>query len=336
MLADIILKVAKEEGFLGVGEQPYRPRPSLAGPERCIRQMVYYAMGFPKAPLPGRAIMIFSDSSFHEDLTADWIRKSAYKFHSDQMKVNLPDPLSTGSIDGIITDTIVTGFDYLYEHKGISHFSFQNYWNGNELPLDYFSQVALYSWGLMREIDTLNGFCLLMKNKNTAQYMEYLGKYDKEKDVLSVNEKVHSGQPEKIELNIELKDIIKNCVDKFNKVENYVECKTLPKRQYDMDHWRCQYCGWYETCYENYREELESMEDNFPLPAEISWKLDDKKEVGKIRLSKEKEEKKLQAEIKKYMKQNDLKHCYGQNYQAELKLFKRGDSEYERLMIKKV
>ena len=65
MLADVILKIAGQ--FQEEEEHKYYPRPSMAGPERCTRQMVYHGLNIAKEPLAGRAVMIFSDSSFHED-----------------------------------------------------------------------------------------------------------------------------------------------------------------------------------------------------------------------------------------------------------------------------
>jgi len=123
MLADVILKIAGQ--FQEEEEHKYYPRPSMAGPERCTRQMVYHGLNIAKEPLAGRAVMIFSDSSFHEDLTADWIRKSAFQLHSEQMEINVDCPgygiKLTGHIDGVVTDLL--GTDYLWEHKAINHFS---------------------------------------------------------------------------------------------------------------------------------------------------------------------------------------------------------------------
>ena len=79
MLAEIIPKIAGMEQ----NEWDFKPRPSSAGPERCIRQMVYHGLGFPSEPLSGRAILVFDDSSWHEELTLDWLRKSAFKIHSE-------------------------------------------------------------------------------------------------------------------------------------------------------------------------------------------------------------------------------------------------------------
>jgi len=87
VLADVILKIAGQ--FQEKEETAYYPRPSLAGKERCTRQLVYHGLNVPKEPLAGRAVMIFSDSSFHEDLTADWIRKSAYQYTVNKWKLLL-------------------------------------------------------------------------------------------------------------------------------------------------------------------------------------------------------------------------------------------------------
>ena len=145
MIADIIPKLAEFERQ----DYKYRPRPSNSGPERCIRQMVYHGLEVPRQPLPGRALLVFDDSSWHETLTGDWIRKSAYKLHSEQMLIEVGSLGINlkGHIDYLITD--LTGKDLLLEHKAINHFSFQRYLEGN-LPLDYLTQMALYFRGLQK------------------------------------------------------------------------------------------------------------------------------------------------------------------------------------------
>src|SRR3990167_5232823 len=118
MLAEIIHKIAAAE-YAGKKEQTYRPRPSLAGPERCIRQLVYMAQGKEKKSLGGRAITVMDDSAWHAELTLDWLRKSAYKVHSEEMEIRVGDMV--GHIDAIVTDII--GGEYVLEHKAIAHFS---------------------------------------------------------------------------------------------------------------------------------------------------------------------------------------------------------------------
>src|SRR5438105_2670715 len=84
MLADVIPDLA----FRQTHEHLYRPRPSLAGPERCLRQLVYLAMGTKGRPFPGRFLLVLDDSSWHEELTLNWLAQSEYKIHSRQLEVN--------------------------------------------------------------------------------------------------------------------------------------------------------------------------------------------------------------------------------------------------------
>ena len=124
MLADVLLKVAGTEKR----EQEYRPRPSSAGPERCLRQQVYKARGQKGGPMGDRFVVVLDDSSWHEELTADWIRKTTFRLHSQQMEIICGEAPHMGQIvpvlghiDGIITD--VTGVDRLWEHKAINYFT---------------------------------------------------------------------------------------------------------------------------------------------------------------------------------------------------------------------
>ena len=148
MLAELIPKIAAMEA---AEKEPgkYYPRPSLAGPERCIRQMMYWGMDTPQEKAGDRMWLVFNDSSWHEELTADWIRKTAFRLHSEQMKVK--HDFLTGHIDGIATD--ILNIDRLWEHKAINHFSFEKYWNGKdgELPLDNICQSCIYCKGLQND-----------------------------------------------------------------------------------------------------------------------------------------------------------------------------------------
>jgi hypothetical protein len=164
MIADIIPKLAEFERE----DYKYKPRPSNAGPERRIRQMVYHDLEVLKEPLPGRALLVFDDSSWHEELTADWIRKSAYKLHSEQMQVDLVSQgiKLRGRIDYLIT--CLAGDDFLLEHKAISHFSLQHYLEG-ELPTNYLTQMCIYMRALQQIQPELTAELLLVKN--TAQYL---------------------------------------------------------------------------------------------------------------------------------------------------------------------
>ena len=67
MLADILHKIAESE-FSEKKDSKFYPRPSSAGPLRCIRQMVYHGLDHPKKPLQGRAYHVFDDGHWHEEL----------------------------------------------------------------------------------------------------------------------------------------------------------------------------------------------------------------------------------------------------------------------------
>lgn len=296
MLADIIVKVAGMQSE----NNKYYARPSLAGPDRCIRQMVYWGLEIPRKPFPGRAILIFDDSSWHETLTADWIRKTAYRLHSEQMEVECHAPMTTGHIDGIVTDLLDK--DYLLEHKAINHFTFQKYWDNEELPLDYLTQCAIYIDGLQKVNPEIQDGLLLIKNKNTAAYMEYLLFYpnDPEHDILTVEQKTRSTGETK-ELKIHLPEIVSNACQKFTEVQDYIDRKTLPKRPYDIDDWHCQYCGWGKICWEGYEKEFAELKTDTMLPAEIADLVRYKQETAAHRLEMEKEEKELTQKIKAIM-----------------------------------
>jgi hypothetical protein len=169
MLAEVILK------SLGFEKErwPYSPRPSSAGPERCLRELCYWALGFKGKPQSDRSLARMDDSSWHEQLTMDLIRKTAFRLHSEQMAVECGQVIRNGKpftikgrIDGLVTDLL--GVDRLLEHKAVDHFTFQRY-TSEEFPLDYLSQVVLYLVGLVKIQTEIKEAILLFKNKNTSQ-----------------------------------------------------------------------------------------------------------------------------------------------------------------------
>ena len=259
MLADILIKVATEQGK-EEAQHAYRPRPSSAGPERCIRSMVYHALGVERAPLPGRAILVFDDSSWHEELTADWIAKTAFKLHSRQMLVETP--VGPGRIDGIVTDLL--GVDRLWEHKAINHFSFERYWKG-ESPLDYFTQCALYIKGLQKVQPHLREAVLLVKNKNTAQYMEFILDYDAAKDSIRIVEMVRSDGERQLR-EFEYPGITEEAVQKFAAVEAHRAAGKLPPRPFEFgSEFPCSYCLWNRACWDGFATEFNAL----PKDAEL-------------------------------------------------------------------
>jgi len=297
MLAEILPIIAAMEHK----EYAFRPRPSLAGPERCSRQMVFHGMGVPRSPLPGRAVLVFDDSSWHEELTADWLRKTAYKFHSQQMPIQCRAPMGKGLIDGIITD--IEGVDRLFEHKAVSHFSFGRLWEG-PLPMDYLTQVAIYLSGLQQINPEIEEGILLVKNKNTAQYVEYRCRY--EWDTLGVVEIVNS-QGEHKEVNGVIPGIYQQAIDKFDDVLDHIGRKALPKRPYEQTDWHCEYCGWFGECWKNYQEEFDDLSVEAVLEDGVNGMCVRYKELGEIIKGLDDEKEILRKALMDEMKEADAR-----------------------------
>ncbi len=307
MIADLIPKIAAMEAE--DDNLPYSPRPSMAGPmhregidTRCIRSMVYHAGGFDPSPLPGRAQLVFDDSSWHETLTLDWIRKSIYKVHSEQMQVEVYG--RRGKIDCLLTDPI--GKDYLIEHKAINHFSFERIWKG-EIPWDYIHQFCDYAHGLQDiNPDIQSGF-LLFKNKNTAQYIELWLSYYAPIDQCAIEKMIRStGEEIKINRIVEW-PVVGETNTKFQAVADHVKNKTIPKRSYVRDSWRCDYCRWNETCWAEYEQEFDALADNVAFEGEIVDLCKYYLETNMHEKTMEEEKKKLRAQIVNILEEKQAK-----------------------------
>lgn len=250
MIADIIHEVARMSRE--DDEQEYRPRPSLAGRERCVRQLYYMAVGAEREKTGPRMYVVFDDSSWAEELTLDWLRKSAYQVHSQQMAVDCEPPMGKGRIDGIITDP--TGVDRLLEHKAINHFTFERYAKAesiHDLPWDYITQTCIYLHGLQKVNPEMNEALLLIKNKNTGAYLEFLLSY--KWDHVMVHSRVSSAG-DSFSFGIEREGIYQNALDRFAQIKTAAETGAPPPRQYDSEHWRCDYCPYKTGCRADYAE----------------------------------------------------------------------------------
>lgn len=300
MLAEILHKISGFE----MKEYKYRIRPSLASPEieelnykgRCKRQMVYGRLDFPKDNISDRMSMVFNDSSWHEELSADFVQKTAFKLRDRQFKVNCGF-FGYGAIDGILTDLL--GSDYLWEHKAINHFSFQRYEKG-EIPIDYVVQCCIYIVGLQK-ISTIDKALLLIKNKNTAQYLEFLIQYDKSKDVAVILHKLNSIDQKKVDLNIELPNLLTRAKEKFEFVEQKAKENTLPKRDYETADWQCEYCSYKNKCWADYEEEFAKLEEHVELSQDLEERLSYYLELQLHIKEQEKEADGIKEEVKKAM-----------------------------------
>jgi len=324
MLSKIIVGSA---GFEKKGKGEYYPRPSSAGPERCIRQMVYHARKIPEDSQMGdRFVIVLGDGSFHEELTADWLRTTTFQLSSQQMALDiqkldfLPEPdapdsfpfkswriacidyqeehhtisdewqrkwishgwkwckdceraiplnILHGHTDGVLTDLF--RIDRGYEHKGINHFQCERYWRG-VWPLDHITQTCLYTKGLRLFNPEINEAVLLIKNKNTSQYMDLVIRYDEDTDTAIIVEKEKSsGEVEvmKDKPLAEFRNIVGDAIAKFERVHEHALAGTLPDRPFDVGtDYPCSYCSWQETCWEGYGEEFKRLTKDKALEEE--------------------------------------------------------------------
>ena len=333
MIVELLHKVAGME----LEEHQYRPRPSMAGPDRCIRQMVYQRLGVtPDRELPDRLKHIFDDGNWHEELTKEWISKTAFTLHSSQMGVTLPYvfdwlprtiyPCSIceqqvcpadlhGHIDGIVTD--ILNVDRHWEHKGLNHFTFEKLWARKEYPEDYFCQCAIYVKALQRENPDIMESLLVVKNKNTSGFLEYAMSYDTEKDCLRVYQMtLHDGQT--IELNEIREHIVQQALAKFAIVEAEAIQNHLPARPYEYDDWHCTYCRYPETCWQSYAEELKSITKEAELEPEWADRVRYYQELAAHVGEQDKERKALGAEILAYLKEHGIKKGRAGEYVVSL------------------
>ena len=305
MIAEILHKIPIVENQ-GKDTRFYTVRASLASlpasktitGTRCTRQMVYNRLGFTPSEMAGRSYFIFDDSSWHEELTKDWIRKSPFKIHSEQLHVNInlnldylitrkchcgeiiPEDHVAGHMDGILQD--VQGGEYLWEHKAISHFVWQSYRNKNEIPWDYIAQCCVYAKGLREQYKLeMNGIVLTMKNKNSSQYLDYEMVYNNTTDTVYFLKMTFSDKPDEPYYFPEgycYENITGQIAFKFQMVEDCAQKKIIPKREYTMDDWQCQLCRFQKPCYEKYLQEFQELSVDFVVPEDavigyIDWKI---------------------------------------------------------------
>ena len=321
MIAEVILKVAGFEKFNG--QVPYYPRPSYAGPERCLRAICYEAQGYPKK-LSDRFYAILDDSSWHEELTLDILRKSSFRLHSEQMVVECGEVIHKGSpfkikgrVDGILTD--ISGVDRLLEHKAINHFSFERY-SQDEVPLDYLAQMTFYFVGLSKVNPEIREGILLMKNKNTSQYLEYFVDYDLEKDILRVLEVIRSDGMRRG--GREFSGLYRNSIERFLEVERHRAEKTLPPRQYDPGDWHCSYCSFEELCDAAYAEEFSVLSEGNGF-GKIEEPVRRYNELSSLKRETEREIEELKMVIKEMMKAEGLRKANVDGFTVSLSLQKR-------------
>lgn len=306
MIAELLARIAAEEAAEQRRDGVWRPRCSSAGTERCVRQEVYKAHGVKAAPIPGRTIILFDDGFWHEELTIAWIQKSVFRHHSGQMgvdtvyvpgshpgyrcgicstakaEVRVPEGMVHGHIDGIVTDPM--GTDFLWEHKSASRFAFARWAKGDEVPLDYLTQMVLYAWGLRHLGTRLERAILLIKCKDTSAYMEYVVRVPtslglEEPTVIESAIFMEGDHPEDVPLTKAQRTVtglITNAIVRFAEIVKHRNEETLPARPFARDHWRCSYCQFEGTCWKGWAEDVKDRK------ADDAIELEPDSELGEL------------------------------------------------------
>lgn len=297
MLAEVIVRIAAEQAAEERLAAKWRPRCSSAGLDRCNRREVYASLGADPAPLPGRTVLIFEDGDWGEELTLDWLRKSAYTVHSEQMPLNPCYAPNThpgylcgvcgerveadavhGHIDAIVTG--IDGVDRLLEHKTCSRFSFQRWSTGYEFPMAYVTQAALYIYGLrLVGHDVSRDGIILIKCKDTSQYMEIhvraptrIGEGEEPTEITKL---VIMDQETPVEIPVvpeqqKHPQLLQRNIERWQEIAKYRDAKVLPDRPHTWGSWQCDYCPFGKTCWEGYSEAAKAAARAATAPTKLT------------------------------------------------------------------
>ncbi len=341
MLADLIPKLA---ALYQDEDHTYYPRPSMASPAtpedpgRCVRAMTYARLNIRPAPWPGRFLLVLDDSSWHEELTLDWLVKGAYTIHSRQLPVNLPLPrpigpggychfckqpvpntVLHGHIDALFTDLVQRC--RLLEHKAVSMYTFDDMLAGTP-SLDHLTQGCTYLGALQRLNPDLNEGVLLIKNKNASAYLEFRFTYHADSDRCHVFEMIAS-QGIHLTLDLTFDGILARAIEKFEAVESYASTQTLPVRPYRMDSWRCDYCRFQRTCWDGYPAEVEARDAIATLDPTVAPLLAQYAEAATMKRLAEVTTKRLRPEILAALEAQHVKTGIANGHRATVTIQQR-------------
>jgi CRISPR/Cas system-associated exonuclease Cas4 (RecB family) len=346
MFAELLLGAAQ----LGLRtDEAYRPRPSMAGPERCERQMVYKARGVEELAVSSRLAVVFKDGVAHEQVTLDILKTTLFDVHSEQLPIDLhgvldwlegqppyrcsvctaaqrqpvliPATTLHGHIDALARDLFA--IDRLIEHKGFVSHIFKRLWDQDKEPLDNFTQAVLYFRGLKEKGLAVDEGALLIKNKDTGAYLEFELRYDYEQDILSVPVMTRSPH-EREEINRSYQGLFRATIEKFRRVNVHTVTETLPDRLKDPNDVRCDYCPFQDICWEGFVRP--PLTEHIALPAPLvplayEW----------IQLDRELKPKNKRAEELKETLMSGLQKLHAESATTETDVLKLVSSTQERL-----
>lgn len=268
MLAELIAKNAGQDQ----DQRDYYPSPSQIG--RCVRALTYHAIGTTPDPFPDRALLVFEDGHWHEELIKDHVRKTVFRLTEwkgtrQRFQIAMIRGVEmTGEIDGLLESPL--GEQWVLEIKSINHFGFERL---KDAPLDeHRRQVNLYLHGLICAGFEMRKALLLYKNKNTSAMKEFLIEYEEAQALADIA--------------------------LFGQVADWAAARTVPPRPYGPDDWQCEYCRWKRTCYQNYVEEFQQLSVDVALDEELATTARYYNELGAQIREQEKEREELKALLK--------------------------------------
>lgn len=296
----IVELIAKNAGA-NQEERAYYPSPSKVG--QCERALVYHAMGVKPDPFPDRALLVFEDGNWHEEIIKDHIRGTVYKlieFKGKNQRVEIAEVNGrkiSGEIDGLLIDPLEEL--YLLEIKSINHFGFERLVKAGAPEDSHKRQSNLYMHGLIKAGFSVRKSVIVYKNKNNAAMAEFVVEYDEA---------------------LALADI-----QKFAGVEEMASKQIVPPRPYDRDvDWQCGYCRFEKTCYLNFDAEFQALTEDAEIEEpEIVEKFKYYLEVSGHASELDKQKDELNEEIQGLLKERGLRGGRAGEYVAKIAMRSR-------------
>lgn len=293
MLVELIAKNAGADQSNG----KYYPSPSKVG--RCVRALTYHAIGTPADPFPDRALLVFEDGNWHEELIKDHIRKTVYQLDEWKGKnqrisiASIAGRMMDGEIDGLLTDPLE--IRRILEIKSINHFGFERL---KEDPLDeHRRQVNLYLHGIREAFPEITEAVILYKNKNTSAMKEFTIKYDEAQALADI--------------------------EMFQQVNAWAKESKIPPRPYSYEDWHCQYCRWQKRCWDGYVDEVQKLATDVALSEEIETAARYYNELGAHISQQEKERDEIKGQLKKVLQDSKAKSGKAGEYLLSLSVSER-------------
>jgi|GEM_PF-6828034 len=167
-------------------------------------------------------------------------------------KRSIPKGVLHGHIDGLI------GGKILFEHKAYASERFREVVNERKLPRSVYVQVALYLRGLSYK--GIKKARVLVKDRNTSKYVEFLMEYDRIRDRLIVKEFIDDAGIRE-ELGEVYRGIVKRALREASEVEEYLKRDEVPPvqgREFDTE--ECGRCPYRVRCFRLEREHIKEGE----------------------------------------------------------------------------